>query len=346
MKWNAFENISPAIESTKNLLFPFSFRYWMKLGFVSLISGKGGGGGSSSNINSNVSNINRSTSSSYQGSRFNQITGNAVDSAMSGINGTSFAFIGIIFFIATLMILILSYIQAVFVFIFIDALVKKDYTIGQSWSENSRKGFRLFGFRIVVGLISLAVVFLIFSPLIIEMITNGSVRAPFEGLSILGIIGKLAIYFVLFFVWILIVSIFWTFVNDIALIDAYQNNIGITQSMKRTFSHLRSQKLDALVYLIAKLVLGIAISLIGILVLIGVALILLIPYAILIIILVVLTIFTFGIGLIVAIPIGIAMLLFFIWLLASAMVPFTSFMTYFGMLAYERIYDKRIISGR
>ena len=80
--------------------------------------------------------------------------------------------IGIIFSALMFIGLIYSYINSVFIFMFIDGVVNKKISIRKSFSKNNPLGVSLFFFRIVFGLINTLISLLIFSPIIIAFFTT------------------------------------------------------------------------------------------------------------------------------------------------------------------------------
>jgi hypothetical protein len=146
MRWNSFNLVGPAIDNTKKLLFPYNFKYWGKLTFVSILSKYGvsssgsGGGGNGSSFASN--------------DETKSITGNAIAGATNNFN---YGLIGLLVALFSIIGLVMTYITSIFTFIYIEALVKKRYSISESWNGNKKQGHSFFGFRIIFGLISLAV---------------------------------------------------------------------------------------------------------------------------------------------------------------------------------------------
>ena len=165
--------------------------------------------------------------------------------------------------------LIYSFITSVFTFIFIDALIKKDYKIKKSWKENVGKGSSLFGFRIIAGIIFLVISGIIFLPIILRIINMGF-EGAFAGLSFFGVLKVILPSILLFIIWVILYSVFMVFVFDFCLPDMYKNKVSIRMALRRTFGNVRESKAESFVYILAKIVLGIAaaiLSLIAILIL-------------------------------------------------------------------------------
>jgi hypothetical protein len=328
MKWNAFEFVEPAIDKTRKLLFPIKLKYWFKLGFVSLLSA-GNRFGSGSNF-SFPSSSNKDSS----------ITGNAISNLTDKINWT---LVGVLAALFVVIGLIFTFIQSVFSFIFIDALVKKDYQIKKSWAQHKSKGISFFWLRLVMGLICLAVVVLIFLPAIIQIAQVGF-KEFFSSASLLHLILTFLPSLIFLGLWIIIYSVFMTFVTDFALPESYKNSVGVWEAAKRTFRNLNNQKVEGLVYVLAKIVLGIAVAIISVIALV----ILLIPVLIVAGIIALITVLpayfiSKTAAIVVAIVIGIPYFLFALYVFIVAILPLTVFLRYLGLIAYENMFKTRIL---
>ena len=76
---------------------------------------------------------------------------------------------------------------------------------------------------------------------------------------------------------VLIYEIFMTFAIDFGLPEMYLSNVGMSEALKKVFENIKKQKLESLVYYLAKIVFGIAVVLLGALVLVVVVLVALLP---------------------------------------------------------------------
>jgi len=249
MKWNPFDYISPSIERTKKLLFPFDLKYWTKLTIVSILSGNlggGNGGGGRGSVRAPISKVNSNSS----------ITGNIIAET-----GKNTGFIGAIIFFAAIIGVILTIISSVFSFIFIDALVKRKYTIRDSWKKYGSSGLSYFWFRIVFGIIVLGVFLIIALPLIIK-ISGVGFMAYFSTYGFFKIFFDFLPYVIIGIIWFLIISVFGMFVKDFVLVDMYMKGLRVKESLKRVFSAIRGQKKESLVYWVSKVVITICIFII------------------------------------------------------------------------------------
>jgi len=225
--------------------------------------------------------------------------------------------------------LLLNFISSVFNFIFIDALVKKKYSIKQSWEELKSLGFSFFLFRILFGLI---LILLITIPILLFFLKFGQSENIFTALGPLIILLLIPLFLIL----ILLIGIFLSFVHHFSLVDMYKNKIRITRAIKNTFRNINLQKKESLVFILATMVLGIAINILSLIVLFLILLIL-IPIGILFY-------FIFLSNLILGIILSIPILIFLIYFINVALLPLYSFMRYFSILSYEKIYNQKVLN--
>jgi hypothetical protein len=322
MRWNAFDLVGKSVKKTQQLLFPIKFRYWMKLGFVSLLSKNSGSFLKGNNgLNFSVPSSNKDV---------NSVTGNAI----SNLSEKSYiGILGLIMGVGVILALIWSFITSVFTFIFIDALVKKDYKIKKSWKENKGNGASFFGFRIVTALINLAVIGLIFLPLILSIIDVG--LKEFISTISFSVFLSFMISIIFAVIWLLLFGIFIGFVLDFALPEMYRQGIGIIGGIKRMWENIKVQKVESLVYLVAKIALGIVVGLISLIALIPVGLVFLI------------------LGLIILVPLWfiskilmfiflVPVFLLFIYAFNVVVLPLNVFLKYFSLLVYEKLFRVKL----
>ncbi|WP_053947001.1 DUF7544 domain-containing protein [Halolamina sediminis] len=143
----ALENVDDAIDATRSFLWPFDLGRWLKLAFVVFFLGGTGavnpfqfGGGTSST---------ESPGEPGQLPSYSEI--------VNALTPTEWAIVGAIVGTILLLGLILGFIGAVMEFVFVESLRRERVSIREYWGARWRQGVRLFGFRLVVGLLSLAV---------------------------------------------------------------------------------------------------------------------------------------------------------------------------------------------
>lgn len=141
----AIDDIDDALTATKAFLWPIDLRRWAKLAFIVFFVGGSAGsnplqfGGGSSNGTVDPSG------------------GTGISEGISSIGGPELAVIAIIFAIIVGLGLLFMIIGSIMEFVFVESLRNETVSIRKYWSARWGKGLRLFAFRLVFGLISLAV---------------------------------------------------------------------------------------------------------------------------------------------------------------------------------------------
>ncbi len=168
MSWHAIDSVDEAIEETKAFLSPFALRRWLKLAFISLFVGTGGG--------SLLSLLNTGSSLSSTPSEFNSTGTNATgagDPNMTATGGlptgetpppeqlleTAHAELALIVAIAAVLVgigLLFALLSDLLRFVFYDDLQADEVRLVQPAKRRFGQALRLFGFKIVVQLLTLA----------------------------------------------------------------------------------------------------------------------------------------------------------------------------------------------
>jgi hypothetical protein len=345
MKFNSFNFITPCIDDMKRLLFPFRMKYWLKLGFVAMLSGNGrmsggGGGGNGSNFRIPVRSLSTGTGSKETASQTaNEITGSAVESVKSSLGGWYYAILPAILIIL-LFSLIMSYINSVFNFIFLEALDTHKVLIKRSWRRNQGVGWSFFLFKLVFGLFVFAVLALLMLPMIIQMIQQGFMGF-FENFQIMNLLWMIPAFLVMM-IFLIMVGVFMSLVYNFSVVHMYFHRLPAVASIRATFRHMRKKKVEVLVFLLARLVIGIVLSIIGaliILVLLLIFLVIAIPFGVLFYFLVVSG--GWSAGVIVALVIvGLAFFIALGYVFSVCFLPFSTFSRYFAIQNYKVLMRK------
>jgi hypothetical protein len=146
MTLHALDDIDDAIDATRSFLWPFELSRWMKLAFVVFFLG-GSGGGSPIQYTSD-----------FSGQPTPQGPGIGLPEAVPSPTSSEIAILVAVLAVVFLIALGFMLISAVMEFVFVESLRREVVTIRRYWSERWRQGIRLFGFRLVVGLVTLLVV--------------------------------------------------------------------------------------------------------------------------------------------------------------------------------------------
>ena len=148
----ALDDIDDAIDATRSFLWPFDLGRWLKLVFVVFfLGGTGfvnpvqfGGSGSPGDVTGDTP--------SDPGQLPN------VSEIISSITTTEWLLIGAVVGTFLLIGLAFAFVGAVMEFVFVESLRHERVSIREYWGGRWRQGSRLFGFRLVVGLLSFALV--------------------------------------------------------------------------------------------------------------------------------------------------------------------------------------------
>jgi hypothetical protein len=317
----AIDIINNTFELTKKLLFPIKKKYWFKMGLVSLLSSKNSFGGNSgsgfnrSDLPEDLSSINIS-----------EINSKALDALKKyGI------FIGIGISLLFLIGLFFSYITSIFTFIFIDGVVNKKIEIKKSLKKTKSIGTSLFLFKLILGLLNLAIIITIFSPLILSFLNNNLKQFKF----------LLLIPMTLIFI---LVQIFFGIVNflvyDFLVLIMFYKNKPVKPAWKYFKKIASKKKLEIFLYWLMKIVLGIGAGIFSVFVVLFLMLGFLIIAAII-----------FGIGFLIYILVkslllflivlgvimGIILFFAFIYFAAVFTLPVKVFFQYYAILMIEKL---------
>ena len=147
-EWWAFKPVMTALDKAKKLLLePFNAWTWLKLMIIVFFIGTGTG--RISNNFSNLANYQTGPSDTY-----------AIEQAINSILSNTMLIMILVSLVilAIVLALLFAYLRNVFSFVLIQALTSGDVRIIKPMMDNLGRGFRLFIFTLLVGLITLVVV--------------------------------------------------------------------------------------------------------------------------------------------------------------------------------------------
>jgi hypothetical protein len=267
--------IEPAFRFTYKLLFtkPFNWKRWIKFALVAWLAGEafvgGGGGGGGFHVPFPGQNQSHATPFSPW---FSDTWRYLLEHIVAII-----IIIAIIIAFFIILCLIFAVLRAIFVFIFLDLLSKKDALVRTGFSQHQSLGWRLFLFRLIFGIITLIIVLALIG---IAFLLFFSLFSGFQGLNnaswstifmlILGILIFLAIL-ILFMV---VIGLFDAFTTNFVVPTMYLQNLGVIPAWKRYYQVLRIHVWDTVRFVLMKFVLGMA----GGIVVVAITLITLIPF--------------------------------------------------------------------
>jgi len=318
MKWNAFSLTSEAINKTGKRLFPFQFWEWVKLTAISFLASNrggrsfnsgGGGGGENGGGNASLEDI---KSQIREFIRAYWILG------------------ALIFSVFFILMTILSYIQSVFTFIFIDSLVGKKSRF--TFRKNSKKGFSLFLFKFVITLVTFLVIIALASPYVYHFMAGNPVVSSVGIPYIVASIILLILYFII--LWVL-----FLFLYDFAAPYTYVKGTSVRFSLLQVWREIKKNPVEVLVYWLARLVFSIVVVIISMII----ALLLLLIFGLI-------ALLIFGIGyllytllgnlvlwIVLGIILGVILIIVFLFAVGMCVLPFSVFLKYFELLNFEKL---------
>jgi hypothetical protein len=254
--WYAVSSLSDARDATEALLWPFDRGTWLRLALIALFVGVGGGlptGGSNAGVPSGGGG------------------GTPSDVPTPGLpsDGTIFAIVAAVIVVLLVLFLLWNVVGAVMEFVLVVGLRDREVRVREPFRANLRRGLRLFGFRLAVGLGSLLLVGL---P-VVAVIGLGIGLSPFLLLLLIPLI-------VVFGVVALVGSVVLGLTTDFVVPTMLTEDRGVLDAWRRLWPTLREEWKQTAVYVVAKFVLGIAVGLAVSIVVLLAALVVAIPFAI------------------------------------------------------------------
>jgi len=257
--WYAFAALSTARDATEDFLRPIDRGRWLRLALIALFVGTGGG------LPTGSGNFNLPSGGGGGGGG-----GGAPPNVAPSLPESSvLAIVVALVVLAVGLILLWNLAGAVMEFVLVAGLRDRDLSIRASFREHFRPGLRLFGFRILVGLVSLL---LIAVPLIAVFGLGFSISAALFAL-VLPLMALFAIVG-------LVSSVALGLTTDFVVPTMLTENRGVLDGWRRIWPTLRAEWKQVGLYVVAKFVLGIAVSLAVSIAVLVAAIVLAIPFAI------------------------------------------------------------------
>lgn len=310
----ALEDLDDALDATRAFLWPIDRSTWIKLAFVVFFVG-----GPGANLNAFQYNV-----PADQGQPPGEFP------IPPDVGANVWLVIALVIAAALLIGLLFLLIGSIMEFVLVESLRREAVTVRRYWSQRWRQGARLFGFRLVIGLLvfgSAAVVAVLF--LLPVVVDSGPGAGPGPGgFSVIGFLLLIPIVLVLALVVGLVNGFTTVFVVPIMVLE----DCGVLAGWRRLWPTITTNPWQYLAYAIAGFILNI---LVGILVAIAVGvavLVLLIPFGILgalgFFLLTVAEPFGIGLLVVVGLLFGLSVLL----VIALAQVPVVAYLRYYALL--------------
>lgn len=222
-EWYAVDALNESIDRTEKLLFkPFNLKLWLKIGLIVFLL--------------NVSQF------AGQGARF-------TDMEKLGVEFTGEVIILLLAVMAVILFLtlVLSFVEAVFSFVFIEALMEGRVEFVNGFKRNASRGLYLFLFRLVTSIIVLGG--------IVVLVAAGA----FAAITINSELFTIAIILVgiLLLIPIMIASgLFFSLTQDFVVPLMFYRNDGVVSGWRRLIGLLSSNLSQFIVYVIIKIAFG------------------------------------------------------------------------------------------
>ena len=239
---SAVDSITLAVEHTKQQLFrPFRIGQWTRLAFVGLLAGELGANG-----------CNRSN---FQAPVHHGPMATPHFPAFSAIDPTLIA-AAIAAIIASIAVgLILMYVGSVMRFILFDSVVARECHIRWDWNRRLAPGWRLFVFKLLYGILSLAGIALIIGIPVTFAFSAGWFHEPKQHLAPLVLAG--AFLFCTFFVFLIATAVIFVLTKDFVVPQMALESLDVMEGWRRLWAMMKVEKGAYVAYVVMKMVLAI-----------------------------------------------------------------------------------------
>lgn len=306
MALHAIDDVGDAIDATREFLFPFDLRQWLKLALVTFFL--------SSGLNA--------PSMQFDGSGTPAEPSGGVELPAS-LPADAATIIAVVAVIAVLFALVFGIIGAIMEFVFIESLRTEQLRIRQYWSDRWRQGLRLFGFRVLIGLPVLALVLGWLAVSLAPFFAGVQQPDVSVGLFVLG----LPVLFLVGLVFAVIHSFTTLFVVPLMV----QRDSGVLAGWRRLWPSIKREWKQYGAFAVIGFILAIVVGFITSIAAGLAALVLLIPFAIVGgIVYVALSFSTAGTALLALLAVLFALIMLVVWALVQ--VPVVSYLRYYALL--------------
>jgi hypothetical protein len=254
--WYAIAALSDARDATETLLRPLDRGRWLRLALVALFVGVGGG------VPTGGGNV--GLPSGGGGGAPSDLPSPTLPDP-----GAAVAVAAAVVVVLVVVVVVWSVVGAVMEFVLVAGLRDREVRIRRPFRAHFRRGLRLFGFRLAVGLGSLLVVAL---PVAL-VIALGVGLSPVLLVLLLPLL-------VLFGVVALLGSVALGLTTDFVVPTMLTEDVGVLDGWRRVWPVVREQWKQTAVYLVAKFALGIGVGIAVSLAVLLAALVVAVPFAV------------------------------------------------------------------
>lgn len=165
MALSALQHVGDAVDVTREFLFPFELRRWLKLALVAFFVGGSGGSVPTSGFD---------TGGFETGGPPGQDPGQAPDLSLPTLTDEMLLVLAVVVGALLLLAVAFAVVGAVMEFVFVESLVIGEVTVRRYWGRRWGQGLRLFAFRLAIGLPLLVVVLGWLAVLLVPLLTGES----------------------------------------------------------------------------------------------------------------------------------------------------------------------------
>jgi len=259
-KLSAMEAISPALETTKHLMFkPFQWGRWWRMGMIALAAGEMARSGSCSmnfpaNFPKNFPNIPNNKPPVTQG-----FAGPSVPDILHNIQPQQWILFGVVMAVCIVtLVLVHLYVNSVSRFMLFDAVATGRFKLLEGWNRWYKHGRSYFWFQLLMMFLSFLAVAVIFGGmLVVGAASLGGMKNPgpeaafaFVGVILLGFLLFLPFAFVLYLVVLL--------AKDFAVPIMAMEGLRVSEAMGKAWRLVLKEKGEFAIYVITKWVLSVA----------------------------------------------------------------------------------------
>ncbi len=252
MPISALDAIPLAVEHTKQQLFArFRLGQWTRLAFVGLLAGELGSGGGC--------NFPRGLGNGPHGG-----AGHFPDVSLGPMLLALGAALAVLVLAGLVVGVILMYVSSVMRFILFDSVLAKECHIRLGWSRRQGPGMRLFLWKLVVGLITLAGFAIMLGIPAAFAFSAGWFKAPREHIVPLVLCGILLLF--VFAIFTVVVAVVYVLTKDFVVPQMALEDIGAFEGWRRLWNMMVAERTSYVGYIGMKILMaigaGIAIGLV------------------------------------------------------------------------------------
>ncbi|APW99790.1 hypothetical protein CHINAEXTREME_19330 [Halobiforma lacisalsi AJ5] len=299
---DAIDDLGDAIDVTRDLLLPVRVGLWLKLAVVAFFvggnTGLGGGSGAPT------------------GDFEPTVQEPGVDAPVGELPDDVLAIAAILVVAAIVLWLVFSLISAIMEFVFLESLRSGEVRIRRFAGANLGRGLRLFGFRLVAGLVLLVVIGVPLAYVLLGAPSPEAVIGELLGIVLLGI--------VLGLVYTIVMRFTSEFVAPVMLLEER----GVLSAWSRFWGALTSNLGEYAVYLVLVWILGIVVNIAAGFLILFAAIVVLIPFGIVGFLLVSLG----DVGVWLAAPVVVLAVLAVLLVVAIVQMPVRTYFQYYALL--------------